>query len=111
MKYYIVKFVHTDLAGWKKFVNAQIAYLEEMIAADKLIVSGPVKNDSQVEKEAYLIFQVKDRAELQGLLENDSYWYEGLVADYSLDEWNPMFGALQKPKNKLMITLSKLLNR
>lgn len=46
MKYYIVKFVHTDLAGWKKFVNAQIAYLEEMIAADKLIVSGPVKNDS-----------------------------------------------------------------
>lgn len=45
------------------------------------------------------------------LLENDPYWYEGLVADYTIREWNPMFGSLQKPKHKLLVKLSKLLNR
>lgn len=108
MKYFVVKYLHTDMAGWKKYVNAHIDYLQDLIAQDKLIVSGPFKDSKDGEKEALLIFKVKDLNELQQLIEKDPYWYEGLVAKHTIDEWDPMFGSLQTPKHKLMIKLSKL---
>ncbi|KOR12642.1 hypothetical protein AMC75_09235 [Staphylococcus carnosus] len=111
MKYYLVTFVHTDLEGWKKYVNAHIRYLEKLIKEHKLIVSGPLQDAEKGEKEAILIFHVKDKKELMALLENDPYWYEGLVAEYNVREWNPMFGSLQKPHHRLLIKLSKLFNR
>ncbi|AYU54139.1 YciI family protein [Staphylococcus debuckii] len=111
MKYYLVTFIHTDLEGWKKYVNAHIQYLEKLISEQKLVVSGPLQDAEKGKKEAVLIFHVKNKQELMTLLENDPYWYEGLVADYTIREWNPMFGSLQKPKHKLLVKLSKLLNR
>lgn len=35
MKYYLVTFIHTDLEGWKKYVNAHIQYLEKLISEQK----------------------------------------------------------------------------
>jgi len=111
MKYYVVRYLHTDMIGWKKHVNAHIDYLEQLIKQKKLIVSGPIKDCKDGEKEALLIFYVKDRNELQRLIEKDPYWYEGLVADYSIIEWDPMFGSFQTPRHKIMIKLSKLVNK
>lgn len=95
MTYFIVKYLHTDLDGWNKFLEAHIAYLNEQVNQHKLIVSGPVKDSHPGKKEAFLIFQINDKAELLALLKQDPYWYEGLVADYSINQWQPMFGDLQ----------------
>lgn len=114
MKYFVVRYLHTDMDGWKKHVNAHINYLQELVSQDKIIVSGPlkdIKNTKDVKKEALLIFKVKDLNELHQLIEKDPYWYEGLVAEHTIDEWDPMFGALQMPKHKLMVKLSKLFNK
>lgn len=111
MKYYVVRYLHTDMIGWKKHVNAHIDYLEQLIKEETLIVSGPIKDSKEGEKEAYLIFKVKDINQLQQLIEKDPYWYEGLVSDYTINEWDPMFGALQNRRHRIMIKLNKFFNR
>jgi len=111
MKYYLIRYLHTDMIGWKKHVNVHIDYLQQLIKQEKLIVSGPIKESKDGEKEALLIFRVKDRNELQQLIEQDPYWYEGLVADYTINEWDPMFGSLQTPRHRLLVRLSKYINR
>ena len=111
MKYFVVKYLHTDMEGWKKHVNGHIEYLEEMIRKGKIIVSGPVQDSKINEKEAILIFYCKDRTALHHLIEEDPYWYEGLVADYTINEWDPMFGSFQARRHRFMIQLSKWLNK
>ncbi|WP_110953751.1 YciI family protein [Anaerosinus massiliensis] len=96
MKYYLVRYLHTDLIGWEKHVNAHIEYLEQLVEHKKLIVSGPIKDSKNGEKEALLIFYVEDLNELQNLIQKDPFWYEGLVANYNMNEWDPMFGSLGK---------------
>lgn len=99
MKYYIVKFEHTNLTGWKKNVIAHALYLRKMIKKGYLIVSGPTVDNQKDVKEAYLIFKVKHRNTLMELLEQDPYWYKGLVSNYSIDEWKPIFGDISQLKN------------
>ena len=69
MKHYIVKFEHTDLKRWKKYVVPHVLYLKKLIKQGHLIVSGPTVNARKDIKEAYLIFKVKNRDELMTLLE------------------------------------------
>ena len=111
MKYYMVLYLHTDMVGWKKHVNAHIDYLEKLIKSGQLIMSGPIKDSKDGEKEAMLIFRVKDSDELQQLIEQDPYWYEGLVTNHTINEWDPMFGSLQTPKHRLLVKLSKIINK
>lgn len=94
-QYYLVKFVHTDLEGWQQYVRQHVEYLYKLVAEGSLVVSGPVETEKEDVKEAYLIFNVESRDQLQTLLEADPYWYEGLVADYSVELWQPMFGDLK----------------
>ena len=51
-------------------------------------------------KEAYLIFKVKNRDELMTLLEKDPFWYKGLVSNYTIEEWKPLFGNLEQLTNE-----------
>lgn len=80
MKHYIVKFEHTDLKRWKKYVVPHVLYLKKLIKQGHLIVSGPTVNARKDIKEAYLIFKVKNRDELMTLLEKDPFgirdWFQ-----------------------------------
>lgn len=109
MKYFLVKFSHTDMVGWKKHLNDHVRYLEELIKDNKLIASGPLENYKNEKKEAILIFYVRDRHELKNLIEKDPFWHNELVSSYKIREWNPMFGSFQKPKHKTMVKLIKTL--
>lgn len=73
MKYYIVKFEHTDLKRWKKYVVPHVLYLKKLIKQGHLIVSGPTVDERKDVKEAYLIFKVKNRDMLISLLEKDPF--------------------------------------
>ncbi|EHJ07320.1 YciI family protein [Staphylococcus simiae] len=92
--YYIVKFVHTDLLGWQEHLEAHVKYLYQLTTKGYLAISGPIENEDEQRKEAYLILKADNEQKLQTLLENDPYWYEGLVAEYTVEEWKPMFGDL-----------------
>ena len=94
MKHYIVRYLHTDLDGWQKFLIPHIRYIQERLKAGDLILSGPLQDSPEGQKEAVLVFRAEDRDTLQTRIEEDPYWTEGLVADYHVNEWNPMFGLL-----------------
>ena len=61
---------------------------------------GPTVNARKDIKEAYLIFKVKNRDELMTLLEKDPFWYKGLVSNYTIEEWKPLFGNLEQLTNE-----------
>lgn len=94
MTYYIVKYEHTELERWEQFLAPHILYLAGLIKQEKLLMSGPIKNNDEKVNEAMLVFSVDDRDELQSLMENDPYWIEDLISDYTVYEWEPLFGQL-----------------
>ena len=57
-------------------------------------MSGPLVDVKENTAEAQLVFKVENREVLQKLIEQDPYWTEGLVAEHTIREWNPMFGKL-----------------
>ena len=73
--------------------------MKKLIKQGHLIVSGPTVNARKDIKEAYLIFKVKNRDELMTLLEKDPFWYKGLVSNYTIEEWKPLFGNLEQLTN------------
>ena len=34
------------------------------------------------------------------LLEKDPFWYKGLVSNYTIEEWKPLFGNLEQLTNE-----------
>lgn len=100
MKHYLVKFERTDLKRWKKYVVPHVLYLKKLIKQGHLIVSGPTVNTRKDKKEAYLIFKVKNRDVLMTLLEKDPFWYKGLISNYTIEEWKPLFGNLDQLTNE-----------
>ncbi|MEB2655550.1 MULTISPECIES: YciI family protein [Staphylococcus] len=100
MKHYLVKFERTDLKRWKKYVVPHVLYLKKLIKQVHLIVSGPTVNTRKDKKEAYLIFKVKNRDVLMTLLEKDPFWYKGLISNYTIEEWKPLFGNLDQLTNE-----------
>lgn len=98
MKYYIVHYVHTDIKGWQEQLIPHIVYLKNQIKAGYLLLSGPSFDpkigEQETKKEATLVFYVENQETLQQLIELDPYWTEGLVAEFQITEWNPMFGML-----------------
>lgn len=108
MKHFIVRYLHTDLKGWQEQLVPHLIYLKEQIEAGHLLMSGPLQDSKDGEKEAILIFHVESREELQRLIELDPYWTEGLVADYHVNEWNPMFGMLGLSPEQIEAGMKKM---
>lgn len=94
MTYFVVKFLHTDLENWEKHLTPHLIYLKDQIKEGNLLMSGPIENVGDDRVEALLVFSVENKDVLHGILEGDPFWIEGLVADYEIIEWNPMFGLL-----------------
>lgn len=96
MSYYLVKFVHTDMKGWQQHIRDHAIYLYQLVEFGDLLVSGPVENEYKSKLEAYLVLKANNEDQLMSLLKADPFWKEGLVADYTIEQWTPMFG---KPEN------------
>ena len=117
MKYYLVKYTHTDFVGWKKHLIPHLKFIQEHIKAGDLLLSGPIQDSPKEKKEAILIFKANNKESLQKVLEKDPYWKENLVSDYQINEWNPMFGLLGYSADKMEEgfknpeLISKLLNK
>ena len=98
LKYYIVKYVHKDLVGWKNFLEEHIDYLNRQVENGHIVASGPIENDLSNQNEAFLIFNIQDKVSLLKLIEQDPFWKKGLVDEYSIDLWEPWFGDLNNLK-------------
>ena len=108
MKYFIVRYLHTDFAGWKEYLIPHLQYIQEHLKAGDLLLSGPLQDCPADKKEAVLVFRVEDRDALQAQIEKDPYWTKGLVADYTVREWNPMFGLLGASADEIEAFAKKL---
>lgn len=94
MKYYLVKYTHTNFEGWKKHLMPHLQYIKELIKSGELLMSGPIQDSPKEKKEAILIFKVKNKEDLQAKIKKDPYWKENLISDCQINEWNPLFGML-----------------
>lgn len=94
MKHFIVRYEHTDFEGWQKHLLPHVQYIQESIQEGTLLMSGPLEDSPEDLKEAVLVFKAESREALQELIEKDPYWTEGLVSNYVVREWKPMFGTL-----------------
>lgn len=62
-------------------------YLSELLEQGKIQQSGPFVEGGA----ALLIYEVADRAELDGILVNDPYALKGCLAATDVHEWNVVF--------------------
>ncbi|MFC0588080.1 YciI family protein [Novosphingobium aquiterrae] len=91
MRFFVVTMSHPDGPEWGQHVLPHVDYLNGLIAQGKLRASGPVVGSTL--RSGLLLFTVDNRAELDALIAADPFAIEGLIAELTLTEWNPMFGA------------------
>ena len=58
-------------------------YLRSLFDASKLAISGPWADDSG----ALIVYEAKDMAEAEGMLDGDPYRSAGVIANATLKEW------------------------
>lgn len=87
----MVTMSHPDGPGWGQHVMPHVEYLQGLIEAGKLRASGPVVGGTL--RAGLLLFTVESRAELDALIAADPFAIEGLIAELTVTEWNPLFGA------------------
>lgn len=111
MKHYIVHFVHTDMKGWQEQLVPHLIFLKDQIKAGHLLLSGPSFDtkigELETRKEATLVFRVENKEALENLIKLDPYWSEGLVSEFQITEWNPMFGMLGASAEQIEEHLAK----
>jgi uncharacterized protein len=91
VKFFVVTMTHPDGPEWGQHVLPHVEYLKGLIETGKLRASGPVIGGAL--RAGLLLFTVKDRAELDALIAGDPFAIEGLIAELTVTEWNPLFGA------------------
>jgi uncharacterized protein len=91
MPLYAVTYDHPDDAGWQLHLMPHIAWLKDRMADGALLASGPFTGSPT--KTAMLILKAADRAALDALIAPDPFAIQGLIANMSVREWDPIFGA------------------
>jgi uncharacterized protein YciI len=66
--------------------------LGEQFEAKRLLASGPMV-DRQA---ALLLFEADSIEELNALLDQDPFEIAGMIAERTIEEWNPVFGPFTK---------------
>jgi hypothetical protein len=92
MPIFVVTYEHPDNEGWQHHLMPHLTWLQQCIADGSLIASGPFR-DSSV-KSALLIMSAPDRATVESLIETDPFAIEGLIANMTIQVWDPIFGIL-----------------
>lgn len=90
MPLFAVTYSHPDDAGWQAQLMAHVAYLQDLLREGVLRASGPLP-DRPV-KAALLIIAAADRAELDAIVARDPFAEHGLIADMTVEQWDPIFG-------------------
>ena len=91
MPLFVVTYTHPDEAGWQAQLMPHIEYLRALVDDGVLRASGPLP-EAQI-KSALLILAASDRAELDSIVARDPFAAHGLIADMTVREWDPIFGA------------------
>jgi uncharacterized protein len=91
MPLYIVTYEHPDETGWQQHLMPHITWLQDQLKSGTLIASGPFPGAPQ--KQALLILRAADRTALDALIASDPFAVEGLIANMTVREWDPIFGA------------------
>ena len=92
MAFFLVTMTHPEGDGWGHHVAAHVAFLQRLIDAGQIRVSGPVNGLGK--RAGFIIMTVADLAEAHALIAQDPFAIEGLIDDLTIVEWTPMFGSL-----------------
>lgn len=90
MPFFLVTMSHPDGAGWGQHLQAHVAYLQSLVSRGKLRASGRLKGKPL--RSGFLIFTTETQAETEALIQADPFAKEGLVAELTVHEWDPLFG-------------------
>ena len=69
------QYTHPDAEGWQKRLMAHIGYLQDLLKAETLRASGPLK--SIPDRPAMLIISAPDRQKLDEIISEDPFAKEG----------------------------------
>lgn len=86
---------HPDGEGWGQHVAAHVAFLNRLIDAGEILVSGPVSGLGK--RAGFIIMTVADITEARDLIRQDPFAVKGLIDELTIVEWTPMFGSLAGP--------------
>jgi len=91
MTLFVVTYDHPDASGWQQWVMPHVAWLQARLADGALLASGPFPQEPV--KSALLIMQAESREALEAIIATDPFAEAGLIANMTLREWDPIFGA------------------
>ncbi len=91
MPTFVVTYDHPDEAGWHEHLGAHIEWLNLEVAAGRLKASGPFVDTPT--RSAMLIIEADDQTHVDNIVATDPFHAEGLIADMTVTQWNPIFGA------------------
>ena len=91
MPLYLVTYEHPDEARWQIHLMPHVDWLKQRLADGALIASGPFPGGHV--KSAMLIMAAPDQAALEAIIATDPFAVEGLIANMTIREWDPIFGA------------------
>jgi uncharacterized protein len=94
MPVYHITYAHPDEAGWQQHLIPHILWLQARLKDGSLLASGPFPDAAQ--KEAMLIMRAPDRAAIDALIATDPFAIEGLIADMTVQAWDPIFGVFNE---------------
>ena len=92
MLYFLVIMAHPDSERWGRHVSAHVAFLNRLIHAGHILVSGPVSGLGK--RAVFIIMTVANISEARDLIAQDPFAVKGLIDELTILEWTPMFGSL-----------------
>jgi uncharacterized protein YciI len=98
MPIYIVRMEHPAGPLWNEFVLEHISYLKFLIDKGSLLASGPVKGSPL--RAGFLIFEAATAQAVQALIDDDPFARENIISAMTIEEWDPLFGALAEHSSK-----------
>ncbi len=91
MPLYVVTYTHPDAEGWAAQLLPHIHYLQDLLATGELKASDPLPGAAP--HAAPLILEATNRAALDAIIARDSFAEHNLIAEMTVAEWDPIFGA------------------
>ncbi len=90
MAFYVVAYTHPDAEKWEQHLAAHVDYLLALLENGTLRASGPFVGTPV--KTAMLILKAPTRDGAMTVLAQDPFMSEGLVTEYTITDWDPVFG-------------------
>ena len=92
MPYFAVNYTYVPDADALDLVRPRHRAFLSTLVGDPLVASGPFVDADQ--PSALLIFLCGSSDDLLATLNSDPFWQEGLIAERTISQWNPVIGSL-----------------